>query len=315
MAEKLTINQWAEEDRPREKMMLHGVGTLSDAELLAILIGSGNTEDSAVELMRKVLSDYHNSLNELGKTTVDELCHYKGIGPAKAITILAASELGKRRKEEEGKERKVILSSRDVYQYFYPLMCDLPTEECWVLLLNQASKVIDRIRISSGGLVSTAVDVRCILREALLKRAVAMALCHNHPSGSMRPSTEDDRLTEHLDKAAKVMSNRNLVECFLIHKNIVCTFHIQILVWTTFHTYIFQFFTDVETTFQNVTINHIFQFSTHECVTFSRFYMQEVNTEIQFAVHTDSCSDFNVLSINHTFLRLYLIIISDYIHL
>ena len=99
MAEKLTINQWAEEDRPREKMMLHGVGTLSDAELLAILIGSGNTEDSAVELMRKVLSDYHNSLNELGKTTVDELCHYKGIGPAKAITILAASELGKRRKE------------------------------------------------------------------------------------------------------------------------------------------------------------------------------------------------------------------------
>ena len=142
------------------------------------------------------------------KTTVDELCHYKGIGPAKAITILAASELGKRRKEEEGKERKVILSSRDVYQYFYPLMCDLPTEECWVLLLNQASKVIDRIKISSGGLVSTAVDVRCILREALLKRAVAMALCHNHPSGSMRPSTEDDRLTEHLDKAAKVMNIR-----------------------------------------------------------------------------------------------------------
>ena len=208
MAEKLTINQWAEEDRPREKMMLHGVGTLSDAELLAILIGSGNTEDSAVELMRKVLSDYHNSLNELGKTTVDELCHYKGIGPAKAITILAASELGKRRKEEEGKERKVILSSRDVYQYFYPLMCDLPIEECWVLLLNQASKVIDRIKISSGGLVSTAVDVRCVLREALLKRAVAMALCHNHPSGSMRPSTEDDRSTEHLDKAAKVMNIR-----------------------------------------------------------------------------------------------------------
>ena len=163
MAEKLTINQWAEEDRPREKMMLHGVGTLSDAELLAILIGSGNTEDSAVELMRKVLSDYHNSLNELGKTTVDELCHYKGIGPAKAITILAASELGKRRKEEEGKERKVILSSRDVYQYFYPLMCDLPTEECWVLLLNQASKVIDRIKISSGGLVSTAVDVLSLI--------------------------------------------------------------------------------------------------------------------------------------------------------
>lgn len=208
MAGKLTINHWAEEDRPRERMMMHGVSALSDAELLAILIGSGNTEDSAVELMRKVLSDFHNNLNELGKTTVDELCHYKGIGPAKAITILAASELGKRRKEKEVEERKKILSSRDVYQYFYPLMCDLPIEECWILLLNQASKVIDRIKISSGGMVSTTVDVRCILREALLKRAVSMALCHNHPSGSICPSKEDDQLTEHLDKAAKVMNIR-----------------------------------------------------------------------------------------------------------
>lgn len=208
MSDKLAINHWKEEDRPREKMMLHGVATLSDAELLAILIGSGNTEDSAVELMRKVLNDYHNNLNELGKTTVDELCRYKGIGQAKAITILAASELGKRRKEEEVKERKTIFSSCDVYQYFYPMMCDLPTEECWILLLNQASKVIDRVKISSGGLASTSVDVRCILREALLKRAVAMALCHNHPSGSIRPSAEDDRLTEHLDKAAKLMNIR-----------------------------------------------------------------------------------------------------------
>lgn len=205
---KLTINHWAEEDRPREKMMLHGVSALSNAELLAILIGSGNTEDSAVELMRKVLSGCHNNLNELGKCTVDDLCHYKGIGPAKAVTILAASELGKRRKDEEVKERKTILSSKDVYQYFYPLMCDLPTEECWVLLLNQALKVIDRVKIGAGGLASTAVDVRCILREALVKRAVSIALCHNHPSGSLCPSIEDDRLTEHLDKAAKVMNIR-----------------------------------------------------------------------------------------------------------
>ncbi|MDE5676654.1 DNA repair protein RadC [Phocaeicola sp.] len=203
---KLAINHWAKEDRPREKMMLHGVATLSDAELLAILIGSGNKEDSAVELMRKVLGDCHNSLNELGKLTVDELCSYKGIGPAKAITILAAAELGKRRKEEEVKERKAILCSRDVYQYFYPLMCDLPTEECWILLLNQASKVIDRVRVASGGLTSAAVDIRCVLREALLKRAVAMAFCHNHPSGSLRPSVEDDRLTELLGKAAKMMN-------------------------------------------------------------------------------------------------------------
>ena len=206
MAEKLNINQWAEEDRPREKMMLHGVASLSNAELLAILIGSGNTEDSAVELMRKVLNGYHNNLNELGKASIDELCRYKGIGPAKAITILAASELGKRRKEEDAYERQVIRSSKDVYECFYPLMCDLPTEECWVLLLNQASKVIDKVRISSGGISATAVDVRCVLREALLKRAASIALCHNHPSGSIRPSREDDSLTEQLRQASKMMS-------------------------------------------------------------------------------------------------------------
>ena len=208
MAEKLTITQWAEEDRPREKMMLHGVSALSNAELLAVLIGSGNTEDSAVELMRKVLADYHNNLAELGKASIDELCRYKGIGPAKAITILAASELGKRRKEEGVEERNVITSSKDVYECFYPLMCDLPTEECWVLLLNQASKVVDKVKISAGGLSATAVDVRCILREALLKRASAIALCHNHPSGSIRPSREDDLLTKQVAQASECMNIR-----------------------------------------------------------------------------------------------------------
>ena len=208
MAEKLNINQWAEEDRPREKMMLHGVSALSNAELLAILIGSGNTEDSAVELMRKVLADYHNNLAELGKASIDELCRFKGIGPAKAITILAASELGKRRKEEGVEERRSILSSKDVYECLYPLMCDLPTEECWVLLLNQASKLIDKVKISAGGLSATAVDVRCILREALLKRASAIALCHNHPSGSIRPSREDDLLTKQVAQACECMNIR-----------------------------------------------------------------------------------------------------------
>ena len=208
MTERLTITQWAEEDRPREKMMLHGVSALSNAELLAILIGSGNTEESAVELMRKVLADYSNSLNELGKASIDELCRYKGIGPAKAITILAASELGKRRREEKVEERTTILSSKDVYECFYPLMCDLPTEECWVLLLNQASKIIDKVKIGAGGLNATAVDVRCILREALLKRASSIALCHNHPSGSIRPSREDDRLTQQVNQASQCMNIR-----------------------------------------------------------------------------------------------------------
>ena len=208
MTERLTITQWAEEDRPREKMMLHGVSALSNAELLAILIGSGNTEESAVELMRKVLGDYCHNLNELGKASIEDLCRYKGIGPAKAITILAASELGKRRKEEKVEERKSILSSRDVYECFHSLMCDLPTEECWVLLLNQASKAIDKVRISAGGLNATAVDVRCILREALLKRASALALCHNHPSGNIRPSREDDLLTKQVDQACQCMNIR-----------------------------------------------------------------------------------------------------------
>ena len=208
MTERLKITQWAEEDRPREKMMLHGASALSNAELLAILIGSGSNEESAVELMRKILSDYSNSLSGLGKASVDELCRYKGIGSAKAITILAASELGKRRKEEKVGERKTILSSRDVYECFYPTMCDLPIEECWALLLNQASKVIDEVRISTGGLTGTSVDVRCILREALLKRASAIALCHNHPSGSIRPSREDDILTRQVEQASQCMNIR-----------------------------------------------------------------------------------------------------------
>lgn len=208
MTERLTITQWAEEDRPREKMMMHGASALSNAELLAILIGSGNAEESAVGLMRKVLNDYHNNLNELGKASIEELCRYKGIGSAKAISILAASELGKRRKEESVKERITILSSKDVYDCFYPMMCDLATEECWVLLLNQASKIIDKVKISAGGLSATAVDVRCILREALLKRASAIVLCHNHPSGNIRPSKEDDLLTKHVAQASGCMDIR-----------------------------------------------------------------------------------------------------------
>ena len=208
MTERLTITQWAEEDRPRERMMMHGASALSNAELLAILIGSGNAEESAVELMRKILSDFHNNLNELGKASIEELCRYKGIGSAKAISILAASELGKRRKEESVKERITILSSKDVYDCFYPMMCDLATEECWVLLLNQASKIIDKVKISAGGLSATAVDVRCILREALLKRASAIVLCHNHPSGNIRPSKEDDLLTKHVAQASGCMDIR-----------------------------------------------------------------------------------------------------------
>lgn len=215
MKEKLTINQWAEEDRPREKMLEKGIGALTDAELLAILIGSGNTEETAVELMRRVLASCNHNLNELGKLTVDDLCTFKGIGPAKAISICAASELGKRRKLSELTERNQVTCSTDVYNLLHPLMCDLPTEECWVLLLNQSNKVIDKVKISSGGISETSVDVRCVLREALIKRAVSIILCHNHPSGNARPSKEDDKLTSKVRQAGDYM-NINLADHLIV---------------------------------------------------------------------------------------------------
>lgn len=208
--EKLTINQWAEEDRPREKMMFKGAEALSDAELLAILIGSGNTEESAVALMQRVLAASGNDLNRLGKWEIRDFARFKGLGPAKSITILAALELGKRRKLREHAERLTIRSSEDIYHLFHPLLCDLPYEEFWVLLLNQAAKVIDKVRISRGGIDQTTADVRSILREALLQRATQIALVHNHPSGNTRPSNDDLRLTQQVRQAAQTMNIRLL---------------------------------------------------------------------------------------------------------
>ena len=208
--EKLTINQWAEEDRPREKMMLKGAEALSDAELLAILIGSGNTEESAVALMQRVLAAAGNDLNRLGKWEIRDFARFKGLGPAKSITILAALELSKRRKLREHAERLTIRSSEDIYHLFHPLLCDLPYEEFWVLLLNQAAKVIDKVRISRGGIDQTTADVRSILREALLQRATQIALVHNHPSGNTRPSNDDLRLTQQARQAAQTMNIRLL---------------------------------------------------------------------------------------------------------
>ena len=205
MKDKLTINRWAEEDRPREKMMSKGAKALTNAELLAILIGSGNDEDSAVGLMQKVLAAHGNSLDRVGRLGVEELCHFKGIGPAKAITILAACEIGRRRAVEQP-ERRQIRSSAQAYDYFYPLMRDLPVEECHVLLLGNGAAVIDSVRIGVGGLTETVADVRLIMREVLLKRATAFILCHNHPSGTLRPSTYDDRLTRQVQEASRMLN-------------------------------------------------------------------------------------------------------------
>lgn len=203
---KLNINQWAEEDRPREKMMQKGAEALTDAELLAILIGSGNREESAVALMQRVLSECGNDLNKLGKWEVHKFSRFKGLGPAKSITVMAALELGKRRKAADAVERKVIHCSKDIYEIFHPIMCDLAQEEFWVLLLNQASRLINKIRISRGGIDQTTADVRCILREALIQRATQIILIHNHPSGNTRPSNEDRRLTQLVQKAAQFMN-------------------------------------------------------------------------------------------------------------
>ena len=206
--DKLNINQWAKEDRPREKMMLKGAEALSDAELLAILIGSGNTEESAVALMQRVLAECDNDLNQLGKWEVRDFARFKGFGPAKSISIMAALELGKHRKQQERSERATIRCSQDIYEIFHPLLCDLPYEEFWVLLLNQASRVISKIRISSGGIDQTCADVRTILREALLQRATQIALIHNHPSGNTTPSNADRQLTQLIKRGGETMNIR-----------------------------------------------------------------------------------------------------------
>lgn len=207
---KLTIKQLAEADRPREKMMQKGAEALSDAELLAILIGSGNADESAVTLMQRVLADASNDLNRLGKWDVRDFARFKGLGPAKSITIMAALELGRRRNELQPAQRPTIHCSSDIYQQFHPLLRDLTHEEFWVLLLNQAARIIDKVRISRGGIDQTTADVRTILREALLQRATQLALVHNHPSGNVQPSNDDRRLTASVQSAAKLMNIRLL---------------------------------------------------------------------------------------------------------
>ena len=202
---KLTINNWAEEDRPREKLMRLGAEALSNAELLAILIGSGSTKESAVSLMQRVLNDCDNNLNTLGKRSIHELMTYNGVGEAKAITILAACELGKRRQQAQAAERKDLGSATAVYNYMHPQMQDLDVEEAWILLMTQNYKLIKPMRISHGGITETAVDVRIIIKEALLCNTTVLALCHNHPSNNPRPSRDDDQLTQRVKKACELM--------------------------------------------------------------------------------------------------------------
>ena len=204
---KLSINQWAEEDRPREKLMRLGAAALSNAELLAILIGSGSQDESAVDLTKRVLADCGNNLNTLGKMTIEQLTdgRYKGLGPAKAVAIIAACELGKRRQAEKAEERKQLNSALAIYEYMHPRMQDLSEEEAWVLLMNPNLKLIKSVQLSHGGITETAVDVRVIVKHALLCNATVVALCHNHPSNNASPSGDDDRLTQRVKKACELM--------------------------------------------------------------------------------------------------------------
>ena len=205
MDNKLNINQWAEEDRPREKMERLGPQSLSDAELLAILIGSGSLQEDAVSLMKRILKNCANNLNTLGKMGLHDLCQYNGIGPAKAITIMAACELGKRRQMESPEKRPDLSTATRIYNHMHPVMQDLDVEEFWILLMNQDHRLIKKMRIAHGGISEVSVDVRIIIREAVLCNATILAVCHNHPSGNLRPSPQDNQLTQSIRNACQVM--------------------------------------------------------------------------------------------------------------
>ena len=201
----LSIKSWAEEDRPREKLLLKGKHSLSEAELIAILISSGNAEETAVELSRRILQKAENNLNELGRLTVRDLMEFKGIGEAKAISIIAALELGRRRKDSAPLQREKITNSRDAAAIFQPLLGDHLHEEFWLLFLNRSNTVLGRHALSSGGVTGTVVDPKMIFKAALENRATSIIMCHNHPSGNLKPSEEDLRLTRKLAEAGKLM--------------------------------------------------------------------------------------------------------------
>ena len=201
----LSMKSWSQDDQPREKLLSQGKKSLSNAELLTILIRTGSKGESGLSLCQRILGDHQNDLYKLGSLSVKDLMQYKGMGEAKAITVVAALELGRRRQQAEMKEKKVIASSKDAYQYIAHRLQDIPFEEFWVILLNRSLKVIREVRISSGGIHATVVDPRIVLKYAIESLANSMILVHNHPSGTLRPSQEDKKLTSKLKEAGKFM--------------------------------------------------------------------------------------------------------------
>jgi len=213
-----SIKNWAEDDKPREKLMLKGKQALSDAELIAVIIGSGSRNESAVDLSKRILKSVDNNLNALGKLSLKQLMEFKGIGEAKAISIAAAMELGRRRREEETVELKKITSSKAVFEIMQPIIGELPHEEFWVLYLNNSNKVIYKEQLSKGGITGTVVDVRLIYKTALEQNATSIILSHNHPSGKLQASDADLQITKKL-KAAGEQLDIKVLDHIIITEN------------------------------------------------------------------------------------------------
>jgi DNA repair protein RadC len=213
-----SIKNWSEDDRPREKLLQKGRSALSDTELIAILIGSGSRNESAVELSKRILASVENNLNELGKQSISDLLKFKGIGDAKAVTILAAMELGRRRRGEEALERNKITSSNSVNELMQPIIGELPHEEFWILYLNNSNKVLQTVQLSKGGITGTLVDIRLVLKNALQLGAVGIILAHNHPSGTLQPSLADKQLTQKLKTAGESLDIKVLDHLIITEK-------------------------------------------------------------------------------------------------
>lgn len=215
---KLSIKDWAIEDRPREKLMYNGVKSLSSAELLAIIIGSGNRDLSAVELAKSILSHCNNDLNILAKKSIHDLIKIKGIGEAKAISIISALEIGRRQKAFQSKQKQKVTCSRDAFELLLPFVENIGHEEFWVLFMNRANKIIEIKNVSSGGITGTVFDIRLVLKDALQLEAVNLILCHNHPSGNLVPSVADKDITTRSKDAAKLM-NIDILDHIIIGEN------------------------------------------------------------------------------------------------
>jgi DNA repair protein RadC len=215
----MKITEWAVEDRPREKLIQKGTASLSDAELLAILISSGTKNKSAVDLGRELLKIVNNNLNTLGKLSIEDLKKLHGIGPARAVTISAALELGRRRKLSEAEYLLQIKSSKDVADIFQPLLADLQHEEFWILFLNRSNRVINRMKLSQGGISGTVTDVRMIMKKAIESLASGIIVCHNHPSGNLNPSESDTKITQKVKDAGNLMDIQLLDHLIISEKD------------------------------------------------------------------------------------------------